>query len=92
VIERQYGPLGQACVQKVIVVVDFTSERARLPRVVWKALCAIDPERMLQFTLGPVDTWITPRAKAGFCSKMGIDATRKMGVGDARPWPGGWSR
>jgi 4-hydroxy-3-polyprenylbenzoate decarboxylase len=45
--------------------------------VVWKALCAIDPERDIQFVLGPVDTLDHAARRQDFGSKMGIDATRK---------------
>jgi 4-hydroxy-3-polyprenylbenzoate decarboxylase len=56
--------------------------------VVWKALCAIDPERDVEFTLGPVDTLDHAARLQDFGSKMGIDATRKWpGEGFARPWP-----
>jgi 4-hydroxy-3-polyprenylbenzoate decarboxylase len=56
--------------------------------VVWKALCAIDPERDVQFTLGPVDTLDHAARIQDFGSKMGIDATRKWpSEGFHRPWP-----
>ncbi|MGB8324982.1 MAG: menaquinone biosynthesis decarboxylase, partial [Candidatus Acidiferrum sp.] len=56
--------------------------------VVWKALCAIDPERDVQFTLGPVDTLDHAARMQDFGSKMGVDATRKWASeGFARPWP-----
>lgn len=48
--------LGQAMFTKVIVVVDHDVDVHNYSEVVWKALCAIDPERDVQFTLGPVDT------------------------------------
>ena len=41
---------------KVIVVVDHDVDVHNYREVVWKALCAIDPERDVQFVLGPVDT------------------------------------
>ena len=41
---------------KVIVVVDHDVDVQNPSEVVWKALCAIDPERDIQFVLGPVDT------------------------------------
>jgi len=37
----------------------------------------IDPERDIQFTLGPVDTLDHSSRLPNFGSKMGIDATRK---------------
>jgi len=57
--------------------------------VVWKALCAIDPERDVQFVLGPVDTLDHAARRQDFGSKMGIDATRKWASeGFERRWPG----
>jgi len=56
--------------------------------VVWKALCAIDPERDVQFVLGPVDTLDHAQRMQDYGSKMGIDATRKWATeGFTRPWP-----
>ena len=48
--------LGQAMFTKVIVVVDHDVDVHNYSEVVWKALCAIDPERDVQFNLGPADT------------------------------------
>ena len=45
--------------------------------VVWKVLNNIDPERDIQFTLGPIDVLDHSSRQQGFGSKMGIDATRK---------------
>jgi len=61
-------------------------ECARLSRGGGKALCAIDPERDVQFTLGRWTRWIRS-ADAGFGSKMGIDATRKGPARILRAWP-----
>jgi 4-hydroxy-3-polyprenylbenzoate decarboxylase len=73
---------------KVIVVVDHDVNVHDYREVVWKALCAIDPERDVQFTLGPVDTLDHAARMQDFGSKMGIDATRKWASeGFARPWP-----
>ena len=48
----------------------------------------IDPERDIQFTLGPVDSLDHAARLPDFGSKMGIDATRKWpGEGFTRPWP-----
>ena len=80
--------LGQAMFTKVIVVVDHDVNVHDYREVVWKALCAIDPERDVQFTLGPVDTLDHAARMQDFGSKMGIDATRKWASeGFARPWP-----
>src|SRR5271168_2670353 len=69
--------LGQAMFTKVVVVVDHDVNVQDLREVTWKALCAIDPERDVQFTLGPVDTLDHAARRQDFGSKMGIDATRK---------------
>ncbi|MGB0034518.1 MAG: menaquinone biosynthesis decarboxylase [Candidatus Acidiferrales bacterium] len=69
--------LGQAMFTKVIVVVDHDVNVQDSREVVWKALCAIDPERDIQFVLGPVDTLDHAARRQDFGSKMGIDATRK---------------
>jgi 4-hydroxy-3-polyprenylbenzoate decarboxylase len=48
----------------------------------------IDPERDIQFTLGPVDTLDHASRMPNYGSKMGIDATRKWAAeGFTRPWP-----
>ena len=62
---------------KVVVVVDHDVNVQDSREVVWKALCAIDPERDIQFVLGPVDTLDHAARRQDFGSKMGIDATRK---------------
>ncbi|MGB8672866.1 MAG: UbiD family decarboxylase, partial [Candidatus Acidiferrales bacterium] len=70
--------LGQAMFTKVVVVVDHDVNVQDSREVVWKALCAIDPERDIQFVLGPVDTLDHAARRPDFGSKMGIDATRKL--------------
>jgi 4-hydroxy-3-polyprenylbenzoate decarboxylase len=80
--------LGQAMFTKVIVVVDDDVDVHNNSEVVWKALCAIDPERDIQFNLGPADTLDHASRIQDFGSKMGIDATRKWPTeGFERPWP-----
>lgn len=69
--------LGQAMFTKVVLVVDHDVDVQNSREVVWKALCAIDPERDIQFVLGPVDTLDHAARRQDFGSKMGIDATRK---------------
>src|SRR5271167_3591733 len=79
--------LGQAMFTKVIVVVDHDVDVHNYSEVVWKALCAIDPQRDTQFVMGPADTLehATPMEDLG--AKMGIDATRKWATeGCAGPW------
>jgi 4-hydroxy-3-polyprenylbenzoate decarboxylase len=80
--------LGQAMFTKVIVVVDHDVNIHDYREVVWKALCALDPERDIQFSLGPVDTLDHAQRMQDFGSKMGVDATRKWpSEGFTRPWP-----
>ncbi len=80
--------LGQAMFTKVLVVVDHDVDVQNHREVVWKALCAIDPERDVQMVLGPVDTLDHAARMQDFGSHMGVDATRKWpSEGFARPWP-----
>jgi 4-hydroxy-3-polyprenylbenzoate decarboxylase len=80
--------LGQAMFTKVVVVVDHDVDVHNYREVVWKALCAIDPERDVQFVLGPADSLDHASRRLDFGSKMGVDATRKWaGEGFDRPWP-----
>lgn len=81
--------LGQAMFTKVVVVVDHDVNVQNPREVVWKALCAIDPQRDVEFVLGPVDTLEHASRLQDFGSKMGVDATRKwLSEGFERPWPG----
>ena len=69
--------LGQAMFTKVVVVVDHDVNVQDASEVVWKALCAIDPERDIEFVLGPVDSLDHAARRQDYGSKMGVDATRK---------------
>jgi len=80
--------LGQAMFTKCIVVVDEDVDVHDIADVTLKALNNIDPERDIQFTLGPVDSLDHAARLPNYGSKMGIDATRKWSTeGFARPWP-----
>lgn len=80
--------MGQAMFSKCIVVLDHGTDLRNHGNVVWQALNHIDPERDIQFTLGPVDSLDHAARLANFGSKMGIDATRKWPEeGFSRPWP-----
>lgn len=80
--------LGQAMFTKVVVVVDHDVDVQNSSEVAWKALCAIDPERDIQFVLGPVDSLDHAARRQDFGSKMGIDATRKLPEeGFSGRWP-----
>ena len=81
--------LGQAMFTKVVVVVDEDVNVRDYREVTWKALCALDPERDIEFHLGPVDTLDHAARLPDFGSHMGVDATRKgPAEGYARgAWP-----
>jgi 4-hydroxy-3-polyprenylbenzoate decarboxylase len=80
--------LGQAMFTKCIVVVDHDVNVQDLREVAWKALNNIDPERDIQFVMGPIDQLDHSSRLPNYGSKMGIDATRKWpGEGFTRPWP-----
>jgi 4-hydroxy-3-polyprenylbenzoate decarboxylase len=80
--------LGQAMFTKCIIVVDEDVDVQDLADVTLKVLNHIDPERDIQFTMGPVDSLDHAARLANYGSKMGIDATRKWSTeGFARPWP-----
>jgi 4-hydroxy-3-polyprenylbenzoate decarboxylase len=81
--------LGQAMFSKVIIVVDEDVDVQNFREVAWKALNNIDPERDIQFVMGPVDSLDHASRLANYGSKMGVDATRKWPEeGFTRPWPG----
>ena len=81
--------LGQAMFSKCIVVVDEDVNVQDVRETAWKALNNIDPERDIQFVLGPVDSLDHASRLPNYGSKMGVDATRKWpGEGFTRPWPG----
>lgn len=80
--------LGQAMFTKCIIVVDEDVNVQDLGEVTLKVLNHIDPERDIQFTLGPIDSLDHASRLPNFGSKMGIDATRKWSSeGFVRPWP-----
>ena len=80
--------MGQAMLSKCIVVLDEGTDLRNYPEVVWQTLNNIDPERDIQFTLGPVDSLDHASRLPNFGSKMGVDATRKWPEeGFEREWP-----
>jgi 4-hydroxy-3-polyprenylbenzoate decarboxylase len=80
--------LGQAMFTKCIVVVDEDVDVQNVSEVAWRALNNIDPERDVQFTMGPIDSLDHASRLINYGSKMGIDATKKWpGEGFTRPWP-----
>jgi 4-hydroxy-3-polyprenylbenzoate decarboxylase len=80
--------LGQAMFTKCVIVVDEDCDVQDLGEVTLRVSNNIDPERDIQFTLGPVDSLDHASRMPNFGSKMGIDATRKWAAeGFTRPWP-----
>jgi 4-hydroxy-3-polyprenylbenzoate decarboxylase len=73
---------------KCIVVVDEDVDVHNPREVTWKTFTHIDPERDIEFVLGPVDQLEHASRLPNFGSKMGVDATRKWpSEGFTRPWP-----
>ena len=80
--------LGQAMFTKCIIVVDEDCDVQDIGEVVLRVANNIDPERDIQFTLGPIDSLDHASRLPNYGSKMGIDATRKWKAeGFERPWP-----
>jgi 4-hydroxy-3-polyprenylbenzoate decarboxylase len=80
--------MGQAMFTKCVIVVDEDCDVQDLAEVTLRVANNIDPERDIQFTLGPVDTLDHASRLPNYGSKMGIDATRKWPAeGFSRPWP-----
>ncbi len=80
--------MGQAMFTKCIVVVDEDCDVQDLAEVTLRVANNIDPERDIQFTLGPVDSLDHASRLPNYGSKMGVDATRKWAAeGFTRPWP-----
>jgi 4-hydroxy-3-polyprenylbenzoate decarboxylase len=80
--------LGQAMFSKCIVVVDEDVDVQNVREVAWKALNNIDPQRDIEFVMGPVDSLDHASRMVNVGSKMGVDATRKWPAeGFTRPWP-----
>jgi 4-hydroxy-3-polyprenylbenzoate decarboxylase len=80
--------LGQAMFTKCVIVVDEDCDVQDLREVVLRTTNNIDPERDIQFTMGPIDSLDHAARLPNYGSKMGIDATRKWAAeGHTRPWP-----
>ena len=80
--------MGQAMFTKCIIVVDEDCDVQDLNEVTLRTANNIDPERDIQFTMGPVDSLDHASRLANYGSKMGIDATRKWAAeGFTRQWP-----
>ena len=80
--------LGQAMFSKVIVVVDEDVDVQNVSETAWKALNNIDPQRDIEFSMGPIDSLDHSSRLPNYGSKMGIDATAKwQSEGFTRRWP-----
>ena len=63
------------------MVVDEDVDVQNVSEVAWKALNNIDPERDIQFVMGPVDSLDHASRLPNYGSKMGVDATQEMAGG-----------
>jgi 4-hydroxy-3-polyprenylbenzoate decarboxylase len=80
--------LGQAMFSKCIVVVDEDVDVQNVTEVAWKALNNIDPQRDIEFVMGPIDSLDHASRMPNYGSKMGVDATSKWASeGFTRRWP-----
>jgi 4-hydroxy-3-polyprenylbenzoate decarboxylase len=80
--------LGQAMFTKCIVVVDEDVDVNNYSEVAWKVFNNIDPQRDIEFVMGPIDSLDHASRLANYGSKMGIDGTKKWASeGFTRPWP-----
>jgi 4-hydroxy-3-polyprenylbenzoate decarboxylase len=80
--------LGQMMFAKVIVVTDADVNLRDYGEAAWKTLNHIDPERDMEFVMGPVDALDHASRLPHYGSHVGIDATRKWPEeGFTRPWP-----
>jgi 4-hydroxy-3-polyprenylbenzoate decarboxylase len=80
--------LGQAMFSKCIIVVDEDVDVQNVSEVAWKALNNIDPQRDIEFCMGPIDSLDHASRLPDYGSKMGVDATRKLSAeGFVRRWP-----
>ena len=80
--------MGQMMYTKLIVVVDDDIDLSDLSMVAWRVFNNIDASRDLALSEGPLDALDHSSPKAGYGTRLGVDATRKLpGEGHDRPWP-----
>lgn len=80
--------MGQAMFSKCIIVVDEDVNVHNMREVAWVVGNNIDPERDMEFAMGPMDILDHSSRMPCYGSKVGIDATRKLKEeGFTRPWP-----
>jgi 4-hydroxy-3-polyprenylbenzoate decarboxylase len=87
-VMNAFWGLGQLMFSKTIIVFDKDVNVQNVSEAAWIAGTHVDPQRDIQFTVGPMDDLENASNLPAFGSKMGIDATRKWpGEGFAREWP-----
>jgi 4-hydroxy-3-polyprenylbenzoate decarboxylase len=87
-IMNAFWGLGQLMFSKTIIVFDKDVDVQNVSEAAWIAGTHVDPQRDIQFTVGPMDDLENASNLPAFGSKMGIDATRKWtGEGFMREWP-----
>jgi 4-hydroxy-3-polyprenylbenzoate decarboxylase len=80
--------MGQMMYTKLNVVVDDDIDLSDLSMVAWRVFNNIDASRDLALSEGPLDALDHSSPKAGYGTRLGVDATRKLpGEGHDRPWP-----
>jgi 4-hydroxy-3-polyprenylbenzoate decarboxylase len=87
-IMNAFWGLGQLMFSKTVIVFDKDVDVQNVGEAAWIAGTHVDPQRDIQFTIGPMDDLENASDLPAYGSKMGIDATRKWpGEGFAREWP-----
>jgi 4-hydroxy-3-polyprenylbenzoate decarboxylase len=80
--------MGQMMFTKYLVVVDDDVDVHNTSEVLFRLCANTDPQRDSIFTKGPSDVLDRAASEITSCSKLGIDATKKLpGEGFKRPWP-----
>jgi 4-hydroxy-3-polyprenylbenzoate decarboxylase len=87
-VMNAFWGLGQLMFSKTVIVFDKDVDVQKVGEAAWIAGTHVDPQRDIQFTVGPMDDLENASNLPAYGSKMGIDATRKWpGEGFAREWP-----
>ena len=87
-IMNAFWGLGQLMFSKTVIVFDKDVDVQNVSEAAWIAGTHVDPQRDIQFTVGPMDDLENASNLPAYGSKMGIDATRKWaGEGFTREWP-----
>jgi 4-hydroxy-3-polyprenylbenzoate decarboxylase len=73
---------------KSIIIVDHFVDVQNLSEVAWRVTNNLDPASDVVFADGPIDDLDHSSPTARYGSKIGIDATAKLGeAGRSREWP-----